>query len=432
MSPTIDDWKKWQGQVINGKFPLQQWLGASEDAGVFLTAMGGRLPRAAIKLVAIENRDEQAQLSRWAAAAKLAHPHLIRLFDGGRCQLGDRRFLYVVMEYAEEDLSQILPLRPLSGSEVQEMLRPAASALAYLHELDLVHGHIKPANIMAVDNHLKISADSVAPSGEKDLAHHPSGFDAPEVATSGRSTAADIWSLGATMVAALSQKPPQLNGSKAIVPETLLQPFREIARQCLQADPQQRGSVSDVLSRLREPAAASPARSRPVADVPKLRSKKPVFAAIAVGFIVLGLLVGRAVMSHRPEVPTPPTESQSSSGGKASPAPFAQAEQRGPADAAIGSVLEQVLPNVPQSARNTITGKIKVGVRVSVDEAGQVTDAKIVSSGHSAYFDRLALAAARRWKFTPPQKNGQPMASSWNLRFQFSRSSTQASPAEAR
>ena len=56
-------------------------------------------------------------------------------------------FLYVVMEYAEENLAQILPQRSLSPEEVKEMLPPMAETLAYLHQAGLAHGHIKPSNI---------------------------------------------------------------------------------------------------------------------------------------------------------------------------------------------------------------------------------------------------------------------------------------------
>jgi TonB family protein len=95
-------------------------------------------------------------------------------------------------------------------------------------------------------------------------------------------------------------------------------------------------------------------------------------------------------------------------------------------------VLEQVLPTVPQSARNTITGKIKVVVRVEVSPSGEVSEAKLISAGPSQYFANLALAAARRWKFTPEQVHGEGAPSAWNLRFQFSRSATQVYPTEAR
>jgi TonB family protein len=99
---------------------------------------------------------------------------------------------------------------------------------------------------------------------------------------------------------------------------------------------------------------------------------------------------------------------------------------------ARGSVLEQVQPDVSRSAQNTITGRLKVSVRAEVDSSGNVSEAKIVSAGPSAYFANHALTAARQWKFTPPQVDGKAAASEWLLRFQFSHGSIQVFPTETK
>jgi hypothetical protein len=159
MSTLSEHWKSWEGRVADGKFPLRQWLGGSDHGAVFLTDRTSSGPqKAAIKLIPADSR-EAAQLSRWAEASKLSHPHLIRIFEYGRFQVDDTRLLYVVTEYAEENLAEILPLRPLTPDEASGMLGPTAEALAYLHKSGFVHGRIKPSNIMAVGDQLKISAD---------------------------------------------------------------------------------------------------------------------------------------------------------------------------------------------------------------------------------------------------------------------------------
>jgi TonB family protein len=93
-----------------------------------------------------------------------------------------------------------------------------------------------------------------------------------------------------------------------------------------------------------------------------------------------------------------------------------------------GTVTHQVIPDIPKSAKNTITGTVKVAVRVEVDASGKVTDAKFKSAGPSKYFAGQALKAAQGWEFDPPQVDGQPVASAWLLQFRFKRTSTQASP----
>src|SRR5713226_948777 len=113
-------WKQWEGQIVNGEFHLRQYLGGGEHSAVFLTEHGDREPqKAAIKLIQADPESAELQLVRWELAAKLSHSHLIRLFQMGRCQLGDMGLLYIVMEYADEDLSQILPQRPLTPAEAR-------------------------------------------------------------------------------------------------------------------------------------------------------------------------------------------------------------------------------------------------------------------------------------------------------------------------
>src|SRR6202040_4056911 len=106
------------------------------------------------------------QLSLWRRAMQLAHPHLLGIFDVGRYRLSNRDRLSVVMEYADEDLSQILPLRPIPPSEAREMLEPVLDVLVYLHGKGLVHSRIKPSNILAAADQLKLSSDAVFPIGE--------------------------------------------------------------------------------------------------------------------------------------------------------------------------------------------------------------------------------------------------------------------------
>lgn len=438
MSTQSELWKNWEGRVADGKFPLRQWLGGSDHSAVFLTERTGAEPqKAAIKLIPADSR-EAAQLSRWADAAKLSHPHLIRLFEYGCCQIDETRLLYVVMEYAEENLAEILPLRPLSAAEASQMLRPAAEALDYLHRSGFVHGRIKPSNIMAVGDQLKISADRLCKSGERGDARTPSVYDAPELVMAGPSPAADIWSLGATLLAVLTQNEPNLKNlarEPVVVPETVSQAIREIARRCLQIDPQQRCTASDILNRLQPQASRPPV---PVSAgavetrTSESRSKRWIAVSIAAAALVLVVWVGNKFISHQPSVPAAevsPTKSQDIP-AEQSPAPFAGKAQPAPTGTARGSVLHQVMPDVSQNAQNTIQGRLKVVVDVSVDASGNVSDAKFVSRGPSTYFANRALAAARAWKFNPPQVNGRAAPSEWVLRFQFRKTSIEVFPVE--
>jgi TonB family protein len=93
-----------------------------------------------------------------------------------------------------------------------------------------------------------------------------------------------------------------------------------------------------------------------------------------------------------------------------------------------GSVAREVLPEVPQSARDTIQGTMMVIVKVNVDPEGDVVHTEIKYAGPSKYFLRLTLEAAERWKFRPPTLDGQSVLSDWTLRFEFTRDETRAIP----
>src|SRR6266446_2084816 len=122
-------WKQFEGQIVDDEFPLEQLLASSEHSAVFLTQHGDSQPqKAAIKLIHAEPASAELLLSRWRLAAQLSHPNLLRLLDFGRCCLEDANFLYVVMEFAEEDLSQILPQRPLTPAETRDMPQPVQRA----------------------------------------------------------------------------------------------------------------------------------------------------------------------------------------------------------------------------------------------------------------------------------------------------------------
>ena len=259
-----DMWKQFEGQLVDDEFPLQQLLSGDEHCAVFLTQRGDSKPqKAAIKLLPLDPATLDLQLSRWRLAAQLAHPNLLRLHDFGRCRLGDANFLYVVMEFAEEDLSQILPERALAAAETRDMLGPVLDVLVYLHSKGLVHGHIKPSNILATADQLKLSSDTLSSIAESHApTARPTPCSAPEVTTSGLTPASDVWSLGITLVEALTQRVPVLPpgvDSNFVLPVTLPQPFLDIARHALLREPRRRWTIAEIAARMNPTAVAAAA-----------------------------------------------------------------------------------------------------------------------------------------------------------------------------
>ncbi|MGA8441628.1 MAG: TonB family protein [Candidatus Sulfotelmatobacter sp.] len=442
MSSLIDIPKKWEGRVLDRRFPLRQWLGGSPHSAVFLTKRGlNGSEKAVIKLIsaksdAAERGKQDAQLRRWADIAKLSHPHLMRLFESGRGCIDDTNLLYVVMEYAEENLAQVLLQRPLAPEEVEEMLPPTVDALIFLHHAGYVHGRVKPTNIMAVDNQLRISTDNLRKTGEP-AERETSVYDAPEVGASGVSPLADVWSLGATMVAVLTQHEPEAKdrkGAQGAIPDRIPEPFQEIAWRCLNADPRRRCNLSDILRLLK---GQRPSDAESVGTPAKTKPKKRwLILPIAATLVLLAALFGHRVLVQRPPTApgeTHPAETQTAPANLPpgqSPPPFREKAEPAQTGSTPGTVLRQVLPEVSRAAQNTIHGHVKVSVQVSVDASGNVAQAKLTSPGPSHYFANQALTAARGWKFKPPQVDGQASPSEWILRFQFGRASTQIFPAK--
>jgi TonB family protein len=249
-------WKKWEGHVVNGALPLHRFLGGSDHSGVFLTEYPpSGAGNAAIKLVPADPALTEATLWRWRMAATLSHPHLVRVMDCGRCQLGETEFLFVIMEYADQNLAEILPRRPLTEVEVGELLEPTLAALRFLHQENLVQAQLRPSNILVVNDQLKLASDTVHAAGEfPEGIDKTSVYDPPEAKSGRISTAADLWALGITMVESLTQAVPTGPAERAAevrLPPELSDALTNMIRSCLSADPQKRPTVGQLL----EPAA---------------------------------------------------------------------------------------------------------------------------------------------------------------------------------
>ena len=89
------------------------------------------------------------------------------------------------------------------------------------------------------------------------------------------------------------------------------------------------------------------------------------------------------------------------------------------------------MPDVLPRALESIQGKVYVGVRVTVDAAGNVSGATFDSEGPSQYFAKAAMQAAQKWKFKPAQANGQAAPGTWVLQFQFTRAGAKVTPSAA-
>jgi TonB family protein len=456
-----ETWKQWEGRTVAGKFPLQSYLGGSDHGAVFVTQRSaGDSEKAAIKLISADAADAGKQLLRWKAARELDHLSLIRIFEAGHCELDGRALLYVVEEYAEENLSQILPERALTAEETRGMLLPILRALQYVHDKGFVHGHIQPSNILAIGDQVKLSSDALSVAGEKNPSvRTTSAYDPPEAATGVISTAADVWQLGMTLVEALTQHLPAWDRARPSAPEVpaaVPEPFREIAGHCLQVEAGKRWTIAEIVDRLqteRSGPAPTSALAEKIVSAPaiatqqKAASKWPYFLGLAAVVAVAVFFIARPKPSGPPAEVQSTQAQQSAAADNSRPAqvptrperkssPTTPGEAGGDEEAPTktdhqSGIVQRVMPQVSASAHRTIQGKIKVRVKVDVDAAGNVAKAKLESAGPSKYFSRVALEAASGWKFSPAQA-GESGAREWNLQFAFSRARTDVSAVQVK
>jgi hypothetical protein len=437
------NWSGWQNAVINGIYPLQRLLNGSERSAVFVTECKGRADtNAAIKIIPIE-RITLAQLSHWKSATGLSHPHLIQLFDAGLCQLGGHQFLFVVMEHAEQTLAEVLQQRALTADEVREFLPPTLEALTFLHGKGLVHGHLKPANVMVVNDQLKLSSDGIRPASAPRVGVvEPSLYDPPEADHAPFTSAGDIWGLGITLVEALTQHPPRFDEQSvaAGLPPSVPPALVDMVQRCLSSNPSARPAAADLQGQLggapKTPmppvapvtpvapvvppapvpqtavrAASQPAT--PIEESPARGGVRPGVATLVCLIVLACIWAGWQLVRTHPNS----TVSQQPAVVPASAAQQPTAQLPDPAITA-SSVIHAQMPNVPRKALGTIHGHFRIVVLVVVDQSGTVLRGLLKNTGPSAYFARLTKEAAQQWRFTPSDQRGTRQ---WLLRFEFTR-----------
>ncbi len=258
-----------EGELIAGRYRLVSRIGRG-SMGVVWQARDERLDRTiAIKALVLDDAadDEAAQQAVRRAvregrlAARLRHPHAITVHDvvehdGKPC---------LVMEFLpSKSLAALIAERgPLPPQYVADIGRQVASALVAAHVEGIVHRDVTPGNVLiTADGTAKLADFGISRAlGEGTVTDRgfiagTPAFLAPEVAGGADAVfASDVFSLGATMYAAVEGAPPFERDEN---PFALLQ---KVARGVVRP-PQQAGALTSVLVRTLRPDPAA----RPMMD----------------------------------------------------------------------------------------------------------------------------------------------------------------------
>jgi serine/threonine-protein kinase len=206
--------------TILGRYRIEGELGRGA-MGVVYRAVDPLLERpVAVKTVNLsEAGDEAAEFharfqQEAKAAARLAHPNVITVYDVGR----QGQVAFMAMELLEgRDLREIMADRPrLPVAEAIAIAAQVADGLAYAHERGVVHRDIKPANIMVLGGGLaKIMDFGIARLRVSDvrtrtgvLLGSPKYMSPEQVLGQGADGRSDLFSLGVVLYEMLTGAAP--------------------------------------------------------------------------------------------------------------------------------------------------------------------------------------------------------------------------------
>jgi eukaryotic-like serine/threonine-protein kinase len=413
--------------LIAGRYRLVSELGRGA-MGVVWLARDERLGRTvAVKELrsGIGLSETQVQSSHLRArreariAARLHHPHAVAIYDVAEHEGRP----YLVMEYVRSrSLSEVLAQETvLTAAVVAEIGEQMASALVAAHKAGIVHRDIKPGNILFTDDGtakltdfgISRANDDVTVTATGEMLGTPA-YVAPEVAQ-GRpaSAASDVFSLGATLYAAVEGEPPFGTGPTAMAlllrivhgesrPPLTVGPLTDTLMWMIHTDPEQRPTMESAQRSLRaialasQPDAAAEASTTPISTS---MSQTPASTS----------------MSRRPLTSTPePVDAPEEVVAAAEPAVSDDHPEAAPAPVTPavpdsgGTAAERTRTSTPTSSRRRPLLWV-VGIAVPVVVAGIV--AALVANGSPSGPIAASSSTTTSTQTTRPATSPTPAAS---------------------
>ncbi|ROQ37105.1 serine/threonine-protein kinase [Frondihabitans sp. PhB188] len=214
--------------LLANRYQIGHLIGHGGMANVYM-GTDSRLGRqVAIKLMKSQLASDPAFRTRFRqeaqAAARMAHPTIVRVFDAGeesvRDAMGNQVLVpYIVMEYVEGRLlKDIVAEGPLDPKEAVRITEGVLTALEYSHRAGVVHRDIKPGNVMLTHTgQVKVMdfgiaravSDSAATVAQTTAILGTAQYFSPEQARGETVDArSDLYSTGVLLFELLTGRPP--------------------------------------------------------------------------------------------------------------------------------------------------------------------------------------------------------------------------------
>jgi serine/threonine-protein kinase Stk1 len=227
-------------EVLAGRYLIERLLGVGGMGAVYRARdllreqFGDPEPYIALKTLSdefAEYPDAHTLLyTEFALTARLSHRHVVRLFGFDVDAVSQRAFITLEL-LKGPTLDQVLSERPegLTWDELREIAVPLIEALAYSHSRGVIHGDIKPSNVILAEDGLRLFDYGLGQPLEGVLKNLPrlsrnrfkawtTRYAAPELLDGAEpSEASDVYALGCLLYEMASGSHPfrRLNAKQA-------------------------------------------------------------------------------------------------------------------------------------------------------------------------------------------------------------------------